>query len=71
MIMACACLSSAAEERNRVALVALYTETGAAKWKTRTNWLSAQPLGKWYGVTTDASGQVTELSLDSNKIVIN
>ena len=48
------------------ALVALYNATDGANWSDNSNWLSAEPLGDWYGVTTDASGLVTGLSLASN-----
>ena len=30
------------------------------------NWLSGEPLSEWYGVTTDANGRVTILSLSAN-----
>jgi Leucine-rich repeat (LRR) protein len=32
------------------------------------NWLSDEPLDDWYGVTTDAAGRVTSLSLDENSL---
>ena len=50
----------------REALVALYNATDGANWSDNSNWLSAEPLGDWYGVTTDADGLVTGLSLASN-----
>ena len=50
----------------REALVALYNATDGANWSDNSNWLSAEPLGDWYGVTTDADGFVTGLSLASN-----
>ena len=51
---------------DRGALVALYEATGGAGWIRNDNWLSAEPLGSWHGVTTDASGQVTGLNLSNN-----
>ncbi len=54
---------------DRAALVSLYEATDGPNWKNRDNWLSDRPLGEWYGVTTDASGQITRsLSLDDNKL---
>ena len=53
---------------DRVALVALYNATIGPRWRTKTNWLSAQPIGEWYGVTTDSAGRVTKLRLDSNRL---
>ena len=47
-------------------LIALYHATGGANWSDNSNWLSAEPLDDWYGVTTDADGLVTGLSLASN-----
>ena len=37
----------------RAVLVTLYEATDGANWNDNTNWLSAAPLGEWYGVTTD------------------
>ena len=52
----------------REALVALYNATDGANWTDNSNWLSAEPLGDWYGVTTDSDGRVTRLSLDANNL---
>ena len=51
---------------DRAALEALYDATGGASWADDTSWKTSAPLGDWYGVTTDASGRVTELRLDDN-----
>ena len=56
----------AASTADRAALVALYEATDGANWTNSNNWLSEEPLGSWYGVTTDDSGRVTQLSLSSN-----
>ena len=48
---------------DRAALVALYHSSDGANWRNNTNWLSARPLGEWYGVTTDGTGRVAELDL--------
>ena len=53
---------------DRAVLVALYEATDGDNWKDNTNWLSDRPLGKWYGVTTNANGRVIELVLDDNDL---
>ena len=58
-----------ARSRDREALVALYEGTsGDFHWRIDTNWLSDQPVGTWYGVTTDDDGRVIELSLPGNNV---
>ena len=54
--------ASEAVQRDRAALVALYRATDGPNWDDSTNWLSDAPLRVWQGVTTDASGRVTENS---------
>ena len=51
---------------DKAALVALYQATDGPNWLNNTNWLSEAPIGTWHGVSTDASGRVTELSLPGN-----
>ena len=53
---------------DRAALVALYNVTNGSSWLVDTNWLSNRPLGEWYGVSTDADGRVTGLSLGDNQL---
>ena len=48
--------------------MALYNATNGPNWKTRTNWLSDRPLGEWHGVTTDAAGRISRLSLSDNQL---
>ena len=48
--------------QDRAALVALYNAAGGDDWLDRTNWLSDEPLGTWYGVRT-AGGRVVHLDL--------
>ena len=40
---------------DRAALVALYDRTSGDDWASKTNWTSSEPLGEWYGVSTDAA----------------
>ena len=50
-------------------LVALYYATDGANWTDSTNWLNdGVPLNSWHGVTTDAEGRVTALSLSGNNL---
>ena len=53
---------------DRAVLVALYQATNGDNWADDTNWLSDEPLGEWFGVTTDANGRVTRLELWSNQL---
>ena len=57
------------ETTARDALVALYNATNGANWANNTNWLSDKPLGEWHGVSTDAEGRVTNLSLAQNRLI--
>ncbi len=52
----------------RVALTALYGETGGAHWKEAANWLTEAPLREWHGVETDDEGHVTSIDLGYNNL---
>ena len=54
---------SAEVAADRAVLVAFYRATGGEGWYRNENWLTDEPLGTWYGVTTDSDGRVTELNL--------
>ena len=56
------------EAEDRAALIALYRSTDGDNWSDNTNWLSDARLGEWYGVTTNAYGNVKELYLESNQL---
>ena len=53
---------------DRAVLVAFYNATDGANWTNKENWLSAAPVGEWYGVTTDGDGRVSRLSLPENNL---
>lgn len=57
-------VASAQENKDSLALVALYHATGGPNWKNKTNWLTG-PLHTWHGVTY-AYGQVREIVLWNN-----
>ncbi|MBN1352071.1 T9SS type A sorting domain-containing protein [candidate division KSB1 bacterium] len=53
---------------DRAALVALYNSTNGAGWINNTNWLSANPIDAWYGVTV-SGGRVIYLNLSNNNLI--
>ena len=53
---------------HRWALLEFYRALGGDGWHSNTNWGSGQPLDRWFGVTTDAEGNVTRLRLVSNNL---
>ena len=53
---------------DRAALVALYNATDGANWTNNTYWSTIRPLSDWYGVTTNADGRVTRVSLQFNEL---
>ena len=53
---------------DRAALEALYHATDGPNWTASDNWLSDAPLGQWLGVSTDASGRVSHLGFDDNRL---
>ena len=69
LALACSSATPRAGDVNtdRAALVALYNVTNGSSWQDDTNWLSNRPLGEWYGVSTDADGRVTGLTLYDNE----
>lgn len=53
-------------QRDSVALLALYNSTGGTSWTNQ--WNFDQPIDNWYGVTTNANGDVIELDLTNNNL---
>ena len=50
-------------------LVDFYNRThGSLLWHTDTGWLEAH-VAKWYGITLDAAGRVTDINLPNNNLV--
>ena len=54
---------------DREVLIAFYHATSGVNWTNNTNWLSDQPINKWYGVNTFGDGTVRGLSLRGNNLV--
>ena len=55
-------------ESDRDILATLYHSTNGPQWTNSDNWLTDAALDDWYGVSTDNSGRVTMLYLDSNRL---
>ena len=53
---------------DRAVLETLFEATGGLGWRNRSNWGTSAPLGEWFGVTTNAEGRVTHLSLGLNEL---
>lgn len=51
-----------------VPLWALYESTDGDRWRRRDNWLTDAPIHTWAGVTVDAGGRVSALSLARNNL---
>ena len=62
------CTPSVTPSEERLILESFYNATGGPGWGKQTNWLTDAPVEAWYGVATDSSGHVTELTLFFNEI---
>lgn len=58
---------SQTRQTDSLALVALYNSTNGANWTTNTNWLSSEPLDKWFGITI-LNNRVDKIDLDNNNL---
>ena len=52
-------------ETDRNVLIELYHATDGPNWNYSKNWLTDLPVENWIGVTTDRTGRVTTLNLNS------
>ena len=52
--------------RDREVLESFYRQTDGDNWYRRDNWLSDKPLDQWRGISLNADGRVTILSLPNN-----
>ncbi len=55
-------------DQQRVGLMVLYDSTAGEDWTNGENWGTAEDLGEWYGVETDADGNVHSLVLSENNL---
>ena len=55
---------------DKEALAALYNAAGGESWRDNTNWMTSEPLHKWYGVSSKGSrsGRIHTLSLKGNNL---
>ncbi len=49
------------------ALIAIYNSTNGDNWNNNTNWLSAEPISTWHGVTVTGN-KVTKLDFYNNNL---
>ena len=59
-------LPTRCENADMGVLITLYNVTDGPNWTRSEGWMSGADLGDWYGVTVDAQGRVTGLSLAQN-----
>ena len=66
-------VESAHIRRQREILTAFYHSTGGDNWSQNDNWNTTASLDDWFGVNTDACGNVIKIKLDNNNLtgVIN
>ena len=55
-------------DKQRAGLMTLYDSTAGEDWSNNENWGTAADLGEWYGVETDADGNVHSLELGGNNL---
>ena len=55
-------------DRQRAGLMALYDSTAGEDWSDSEYWGTTADLGEWYGVETDADGNVRSLTLSGNNL---
>ena len=53
---------------DRAVLVALYHAADGPNWTNAAGWLGDDPVSTWHGVSVDAAGRVTRLSLEGNRL---
>ncbi len=54
--------------KERAALVAFYKANDGDHWVNKDNWCTDNPVGTWFGVTTDASGHVKDITFWGNHL---
>src|SRR5262245_1181898 len=59
---------AAVRDAERKALIEFYEALSGPDWIERDFWASDKPVGEWHGVTTDADGYVTVLTIYDNNL---
>ncbi len=54
---------------DRDALEAMYAVLGGSGWTNSQNWMQAEVISTWFGITTDALGRVTAIALSNNGLI--
>ncbi len=54
---------------DRDALEAMYAVLGGSSWTNSQNWMQAEVISTWFGITTDALGRVTAIALSNNGLI--
>ena len=54
-------------EKDSLALVALYKSTDGDNWTNKDKWLTSNPVNEWYGITVSRE-RVTSIQLDNNNL---
>ena len=60
------------EEQERAIIVYIYDTFGGIGWTNADNWNSANPVGTWYGISTDEIGgatRITGIDLSNNNLI--
>ncbi len=60
-------LQAQVDVQDSLTLVDIYNSTGGPNWTNHTNWLTANPVSTWYGVTVTEK-RVTALDLSANNL---
>ena len=55
-------------DTERDVLITLYESTDGPNWTNNANWLSTEPLSQWYGIVTNVSGRIEQLTLENNNL---
>ncbi len=54
-------------ETDSLALLSIYQSTDGDNWTNNTNWLSAEPVSTWHGITVSGD-RVTKIELSNNNL---
>ena len=53
---------------DRTVLTQLFDATDGPNWTESAHWVTREPLERWHGITTDAEGRVTTVTLHVNNL---
>ena len=61
-------VSGSMNTADKLALYDFYYSTNGDEWVNKEGWLTTAPLSEWYGIETDANGNVVKISLPDNNL---